>query len=213
MNAIATELQRPAGAPPIAEPRLPRLVLPDNACDSHCHIYGPFDAFPLPRDRTFTPHEAGEMQLRRLHDRLGFKRAVIVHSKGHGTDHGPVLDALRRGEGRYRGVAVIGADTSPALLKMFDAAGICGVRFNFMAHLGGKPDLTSVRDVIRLIEPFGWHVEMHVAGNGLIELEDFIRSVQALVVVDHMARADVTQGVDGPTMRTLRASSKPAACG
>ena len=183
---------------------MPRVVLPDQACDSHCHIYGPFDRFPLPPDRTFTPNEAPETALRRLHDRLGLKRAVIVHSKGHGMDHGPVLDALKVGNGRYRGVALIEPDASQDVLRTFDAAGICGVRFNFMAHLGGKPDLDKVRAVIRRVEPLGWHIEIHVAGRGVVELEEFIRSIRAPVVIDHMARVNVDEGPDGPAMRTLR---------
>jgi len=204
MLTTETELLRPDGPPPVTEPRVPRVVLPDQACDSHCHIYGPFDRFPLPPDRTFTPNEAPETALRRLHDRLGLKRAVIVHSKGHGMDHGPVLDALKAGNGRYRGVALIEPDASQDVLRTFDAAGICGVRFNFMAHLGGKPDLDKVRAVIRLVEPLGWHIEIHVAGRGVVELEEFIRSIRAPVVIDHMARVNVDEGPDGPAMRTLR---------
>ena len=204
MPTLETELLRPDGPPPVAEPRVPRVVLPDQACDSHCHIYGPFDRFPLPPDRTFTPNEAPETALRRLHDRLGLKRAVIVHSKGHGMDHGPVLDALKAGNGRYRGVALIEPDASQDVLRTFDAAGICGVRFNFMAHLGGKPDLDKVRTVIRLVEPLGWHIEIHVAGRDVVELEEFIRLIRAPVVIDHMARVNVDEGPNGPAMRTLR---------
>ncbi len=204
MPTLETELLRPDGPPPVAEPGVPRVVLPDQACDSHCHIYGPFDRFPLPPDRTFTPNEAPETALRRLHDRLGLKRAVIVHSKGHGMDHGPVLDALKAGNGRFRGVALIEPDANQDVLRTFDAAGICGVRFNFMAHLGGKPDLDKVRAVIRLVEPLGWHIEIHVAGRGVVELEEFIRSIRAPVVIDHMARVNVDEGPDGPAMRTLR---------
>jgi 2-pyrone-4,6-dicarboxylate lactonase len=204
MPTLETELLRPDGPRPVAEPRVPRVVLPDQACDSHCHIYGPFDRFPLPPDRTFTPNEAPETVLRRLHDRLGLKRAVIVHSKGHGMDHGPVLDALKAGNGRYRGVALIEPDASQDVLRTFDAAGICGVRFNFMAHLGGKPDLDKVRTVIRLVEPLGWHIEIHVAGRGVVELEEFIRLIRAPVVIDHMARVNVDEGPNGPAMRTLR---------
>jgi len=55
----------PEGPPPHPNPRKPRLVLPKGACDSHCHIYGPFDRFSLPPDRTFTPNQATERDLRR----------------------------------------------------------------------------------------------------------------------------------------------------
>ena len=36
MPTLETELLRPDGPPPVAEPRVPRVVLPDQACD--CRI-------------------------------------------------------------------------------------------------------------------------------------------------------------------------------
>lgn len=188
--------QRPpsAGAPPVADPHRPAEALPDLACDAHCHIYGPFERFPLPPDRSFTPHEAPETALRRLHDRLGIARAVIVQSQGHARDHRPLLDALAVGNGRYRGVALVQPGTDPATLKEYDRAGICGVRFSFMAHLGGKPDLGALRAVVEDVAPLGWHAAIHVAGTGLIEIADMIRSLPVPVVIDHMARPNLADG-------------------
>ena len=192
------------GAPPKADPRRPSLALPPGACDSHCHIYGPFDRFPLPSDRSFTPHEAPETALRRLHDRLGLSRAVIVQSQGHGFDHGPLLDALATGAGRYRGVALVRPGTSASDVARYDAAGVCGARFNFMAHLSGRLDPDAMRDAIRLVAPRGWHVAVHVGGSQLVETEPFIRSIEAPVVIDHMARPDIAKGPDGPVASTLK---------
>ena len=193
----------PDGPRPLADPRAPASMPPPGACDCHCHIYGPFNRFPLPDDRSFTPNEAPETALRRLHNHLGFDRAVIVQSVGHGFDHRPLLDALETGRGRYRGVALLRPETSAEEIKSYDAAGVCGVRFSFMAHLGGKPDLETARKTIAHVEPFGWHVAIHVAGNGLVEMEDFIHSIPAPVVVDHMARPDIAEGLDGPVMTAL----------
>jgi 2-pyrone-4,6-dicarboxylate lactonase len=198
-----SDQQTSDGPPPNPNPRKPNLAVPKGACDSHCHIYGPFDRFPLPDDRSFTPNEAPETALRRLHDHLGFDRAVIVQSQGHGLDHEPLLDALATGGGRYRGVALIGPDTSRDVLARFDASGVCGVRFSFMAHLG-HPDLDEVRATIALVQPYNWHIAIHVADNGLVEAEDFIRSIRGPVVIDHMARPDIAEGANGPAMTTLR---------
>ncbi len=195
---------KPDGPPPKLNPRKPSLIVPKGACDSHCHIYGPFARFPLPAERSFTPNEAPEKALRRLHDHLGFERAVIVQSQGHGFDHGPLLDALATGSGRYRGVALIRPEMEPGVIEEFNAAGVCGVRFSFMAHLGGRPNLDKVRRVIALVRPFDWHIAIHVAGKGLVETEEFIRSIDAPVVIDHMARPDISEGREGPTLTVLR---------
>jgi 2-pyrone-4,6-dicarboxylate lactonase len=186
----------PSGPPPKLMPTRPKLQLPPFSCDSHCHIFGPFDRFPLPAGRSFTPHETTEAALRALHDGLGIGRAVIVHSQGHGLDHRPLLAALAAGTGRYRGVAVLKADSSPADVVRFDAAGVCGVRFNFLAHLGGAPSRETMQAVMALVRPFGWHVAIHVTGADLLRYADIIAAIEARVVIDHMARPDLDQDLD-----------------
>jgi 2-pyrone-4,6-dicarboxylate lactonase len=186
----------PRSAAPNPPPQRPNFRLPGGACDSHCHIYGPFDRFPLPDDRSFTPSEAPETALRALHDAIGIQRAVIVQSQGHGLDHRPLLDALAVGNGRYRGVALLKPTSSASEIAGFDQAGICGVRFNFLRHLGGNPSLDAMRDIMKLVRPFGWHVAVHVTGPDLIRYADFIAGIDARVVVDHMARPDIGHGID-----------------
>jgi 2-pyrone-4,6-dicarboxylate lactonase len=183
-------------------PTAPKLTLPAYACDAHCHIFGPFDRFPLPEGRSFTPPEAPETALRSLHDRLGLARAVIVHSQGHGRDHRPLLDALAVGRGRYRGVAVLGPDTSADEVARFDAAGFCGARFNFLAHLGGAPSPETMRAVLKLVRPFGWHIAVHVTGADLIRYAGIIAAIDARVVIDHMARP-VSSGADLEACRII----------
>ncbi len=90
----------------------------------------------MPADRSFTPHETPERDLRKLHDHLGIARAVIVQSQGHGFDHAPLLAALATGAGRYRGVALVRPETPADVLHHYAEAGICGARFSFMPHLG-----------------------------------------------------------------------------
>ncbi|WNJ92304.1 amidohydrolase family protein [Bosea sp. 685] len=195
---------KPDGPPPNPNPRKPALALPPGACDAHCHIYGPFDRFPLPPERSFTPNAAPETALRRLHDHLGIARAVIVQSQGHGLDHRPLLAALAEGAGRYRGVALLKRDCTEGEIAALDAAGICGVRFNFLTHLGGQPDLAAMREIIAKVAPFRWHVAIHVAGHDIVTQERFIGSIAAPVVVDHMARPPLAEGPDGPSIVALK---------
>lgn len=195
---------QPDGPPPHPHPRKPTLVLPPGSCDSHCHIYGPFDRFPLPADRSFTPNEAPEAALRHLHDHLGIDRAVIVQSQGHGFDHRPLLNALARGNGRYRGVALLKPSCGEEEIAAFDAAGVCGVRFNFLSHLGGRPDIDAMQTMIAKVKPFGWHVAVHVAGDDITTWSDVVSAIAAPVVIDHMARPLLATGPDGTAMRTLR---------
>ena len=65
--------------PPNPNTRLPKLKAPPGACDTHLHIYGPFDRYPLSPARHYTPagHSTLEDYLR-VHRTLGLERAVIV---------------------------------------------------------------------------------------------------------------------------------------
>ena len=191
-------------APPNPNPHRPRLTLPPGSCDSHCHVIGPFSRFPLRPDRSYTPAEAPETELRRLHDTLGIDRAVIVQSQGHGMDHGPLLAALETGAGRYRGVALLTPASTPEEVARFDAAGVCGVRFNFLAHLGGHMTPDEIRTVVDLVRPFGWHACLHVAGLDVVTHSDLIRTLGVPTVIDHMARPALEDGPAGPAISEVR---------
>jgi 4-carboxymuconolactone decarboxylase len=60
------------------------------------------------------------------------------------------------------------------LVRQFTDAGICGVRFNFLSHLGSPPKAGDLDAIIKLVRPFGWHIAVHVSGSGLVQYRDFI---------------------------------------
>lgn len=190
--------------PPVVNPTKPNIALPPLSCDSHCHIFGPHATFPYAGDRTFTPHDAPKERLRALHDHLGFERSLIVQSSCHGTDHAALLDALETGGGRYRGVALLSPQTPPAEVARLHEAGMRGVRFNFLPHLGGYPALDTIQSVLRLVAPFGWHIAIHVTGKDLLACRDLITAIEAPVVIDHIARIDVREGAAGEAFNLLR---------
>jgi len=190
--------------PPLDQPRMPSLRLPPGSCDAHCHVFGPFDRYPLPDDRSFTPPLAPEARLRRLHDRFGFARCVLVQSLGHGFDHRPLLDALRAGIGRYKGVALVRPSDGEDRIAAYAAAGICGARVNFLPHLGGRPDLDAIRSLAATIGPYRWHLAIHVARHDIVDLAAFLRSLAVPVVIDHMARPELADGPDGAALTALR---------
>jgi predicted TIM-barrel fold metal-dependent hydrolase len=85
-----------------------------------------------------------------------------------------------------------------------DAAGFCGVRFHFVAHLGSAPSHDTMRAVMRLVAPHDWHVALHLTGKDLLAQLDFIKSIEARVVIDHIARLDVGEGTGGEAFKALR---------
>lgn len=127
--------------PPDAHPTTPSYLLPAGAWDAHCHVFGPVDVFPYAPDRSCTPPDAPYERLVALHGHLGLASGVIVQASCHGTDNTAKLDAISRSNGRYRGIAIVDGSITESQLADLDAHGVRGVRFNFVAHLGGAPDL------------------------------------------------------------------------
>ncbi|WZB61402.1 amidohydrolase family protein [Achromobacter xylosoxidans] len=174
--------------PPLASPSRPRYALPPGACDTHCHVFGPVDVFPYAEGRSYTPPDAPQSRLAALHAHLGIRRAVVVQANCHGADHAALLDALARSEGRYRGVALLGADATPASVRALHDAGVRGARFNFVPHLGGAPDPAVFDHVVGLIAPLGWHLCLHLDGAQLPGLLPRLRALPLPFVIDHMGR-------------------------
>jgi predicted TIM-barrel fold metal-dependent hydrolase len=114
-----------------------------------------------------------------------------------------MLDALAWGGGRYRGVALLAGNESDAELVRMSALGVCGIRLNFLRHLGGAPDIAAARRTIDRVAELRWHVQLHFDASGLIEFNDFIRAIRGTFVIDHMGRAPVAGGLDQGPFRAL----------
>ncbi|OMH36668.1 amidohydrolase [Tersicoccus sp. Bi-70] len=190
---------------PDRHPHPPRVVLPPNACDAHVHIFGPHERFPYAPDRSFTPEDVPLEDLEALHRFLGFERAVLVQSACHGSDHRAVLDALERGEGRYRGVALVGPETSAADVERWHDAGMRGARVHFAPHLGTPPTQAEIARIVDLIGPYGWHLAIHVMGSSILDVADRVADIPLRIVIDHLGRFDISAGRPQPERDVLTA--------
>ena len=168
---------------------------PPGATDAHCHIFGPAHRFPFASEATYTPADAGIEDFEVLQERLGLSRAVFVQASCHGTDNAAMVDALIRGQGRYAGVAMIDESFSTADLGVLHDAGVRGTRFNFVAHLGGAPDLEVFWRLVDRVQPFGWHIVLHFDAKDLPSHAKLLDRMPCPYVIDHMARVDATAGL------------------
>ncbi len=205
MSEARTPLGPEPTCPPFdPNPKIPAFSLPPLACDSHFHVFGPANKFPYAQDRTFTPHDAPKEKLLALHRLLGFERGVFVQSQCHGSDHAVLLDLLNATGGRYRGVALLKGGESERDIRTLHEAGVCGVRFHFFSHLGSPLAYDDMRATIAKVAPLGWHIAVHVGGQGILEQRDFITSIEAPVVIDHIGRIDIGKGLNGRAFTALR---------
>ncbi len=189
--------------PPDPHPLKPKLVLPPGACDAHCHVFGPAARFPYAADRSYTPPDAPVERLRALHAHLGISRAVIVHASCHGSDMDVTLDAIATSGGLYRGVAVVEDSVSDRELERLHAGGIRGIRFNFVKHLGGVPDLAVFYRLLARIKPLGWHIVLHFDAGDLLEQQELLERIDVPFIIDHMGRVKAADGLEQQPFRAL----------
>jgi 2-pyrone-4,6-dicarboxylate lactonase len=178
-------------------PAKPSFVVPAGAVDAHCHVFGPGDQFGFAPERKYTPCDASKQQLWDLRDYLGFDRNVIVQATCHGADNSALVDALEASNGLARGVATIKEDISEEDLDKLHAAGVRGVRFNFVKRLVDALPFDSLKRIADRIVKRDWHIVIYFESQDLPELYDFFTSLPTTLVVDHMGRPDVTKPVDG----------------
>lgn len=191
-------------APPHPDPHAPTMfVPPPGATDAHCHIFGPGDRFPYAPDRSYTPPDSGIDDFEALQERLGLSNAVFVQASCHGTDNAAMLDALRRGAGRYAGVAMIDESFTDDQIAELHEAGVRGTRFNFVAHLGGAPDLDVFWRIVERVAEHGWHIVLHFDAVDLPAYAELLDRMPVPYVIDHMARVDATAGLDQAPFRAL----------
>lgn len=192
----------------------PTLVQPPPlACDAHCHVFGPADRFPFSPDRSYTPPDSGFDEFVELQQQLGLQRAVLVQASCHGSDNSAMIDAIRRSDGRFAGVAMIDPSFTDADLAHLHENGVRGIRFNFVAHLGGAPDLDQFWELVHRVAELDWHVVLHFDAKDFTDYTGVLDAMPVPYVIDHMARVPAVDGVgQEPFQRLLERITDDERC-
>lgn len=177
-------------------PRRPVYKPPPGAIDAHCHIFGPEESFPYAKERKYTPCTGSKEDLFALRDALGFSRNVIVQASCHGRDNSALLDGLNSAGDLARGIAVVDDSIKEDELLLMNNAGVRGVRFNFVRRLVDPKPREYYERIVEKIAPLGWHIIVYIETADFADQLPFLESLPVTVVFDHMARPDVTKGVN-----------------
>lgn len=182
-------------------------MLPSLACDSHMHIFdrrfAPSPHWPR------TPPDAPVAAYRRLQQRLGTSRAVVVTPSTYGTDNACTLDALDQlGEGA-RGVAVVGQDISAAELSRLAARRVRGLRVNFVSPQSWgetTPDMLDnlARQVAVHPDCGGWHIQVFAQPAQIVAMAPLLQTMPVPLVIDHLGLIDPAEGTAAPAYGVLR---------
>jgi predicted TIM-barrel fold metal-dependent hydrolase len=179
-------------------------VFDEPKIDCHTHIFDPL-RFPYRSDTFYRP--AGQeittaSQLLHLMDAYGVGGALVVGpNSGYASDNRCLLDALARGGGRLKGIAVVEPDAPAAELKRLKRSGVIGVAFN--PTILGLDYYRRSRDLLTRLADLELLLQIQVEKDQLLGLLDLIADSRVAVVVDHCGRPDPDAGLDQPGFKAL----------
>lgn len=173
------------------------------AWDCHAHVFGPYGAYPLAAQRTYTPAEASQRQYEELLARLGMGHGVLVHPSAYGADYRLVLDALAA-HPNWRGVLVMQAGSAHSLkqLRQLRAQGVRALRFSHRggasSNFAGSASLDDLLAMAPALADAGLHAELWTDRQVLPSIAGALRALPVPVVLDHMAGFDANAGINEP---------------
>ena len=174
----------------------PKFRAPLNACDAHHHIYD--TRFPVaPHWKSGMPQDATVASYRLLQKRLGTTRSIVVQPSTFGVDNSCLLDALSQLGSSSRGVVVVDTGVSDAELKKMAAAGVCGIRVNFVSPQSWGPTTPEMLvELSKRVHDLNWHVQVLMLGEQIAQMESVLQQLPTPVVLDHLGRIPQPEGLD-----------------
>ena len=162
----------------------PSLIAPPGACDTHMHVYEPgYDMAPT----ALLPPPDGKLEdYRRVQERLGLERVVIVQPTTYGDDNRCTLEAMAALGDSARGVAVIGTGAGDEVYENLTALGIRGIRFHMLP--GGALPWEDLDVLADRAAGHGWHIQLQLDGRLLPEFDAQIRGWPGELVIDHTGK-------------------------
>ena len=174
--------------------------------DCHIHAIDPA-RFPYASDTPYRPSGqeiAPAAQLLRVLDVFGVGHALVVATNtGYGSDSSILLDTLRQGGGRFKGVAVVENDVDVEELERLKAAGVVGVAFNVPFH--GTDYYRNTAPLLEKLTDLGLFLQIQVEQDQLLALLPLIEKSSVRLVIDHCGRPPVEQGLKGKAFQALLA--------
>lgn len=178
----------------------PKLVAPAKTADCHIHIYDARYASATPPIANST---VGDYRL--LQKRIGFERVVIVTPRCYQTDNTVTTDAIKElGIDNARGVGVLRPTVTDAELKKLHDGGIRGIRFTVGDPKTAVVSIDMIEPLAKRIADYGWHVQLNMPCDKIVEHADMLRRLPTQVVFDHLGHPPETEGIKHPSHTVIR---------
>ncbi len=184
-------------------------VFDEDKIDSHCHVLDPA-RFAYAPDVAYRPvgQEIAPLdQYEQVMSAYGIRHALFVGpNSGYGLDNRCLLDTLARGQGRFKGIAVVRNDTRRDELLALRKQGVIGVAFN--ATVMGVDHYANTAPLLRTLADLDMLLSLQVEHDQLVALRALVEDSGVRVMIDHGGRPAPGRGVDQPGFRALLAMAR-----
>ncbi|MBV9259944.1 MAG: amidohydrolase family protein [Pseudolabrys sp.] len=179
-------------------------IFDERKIDCHAHVFDPKN-FPYGKGIEYKPsgQEIGTTaQLRQVMKTYGVEHALLVQpNSGYGSDNSCMLDAIKHGEGRFKGIAIIDLDADLDTLKDFQRQGIIGAAFNPTFH--GNDYYKKSGPLIEKLATLDMFFNLQVEHDQLLMYMPWLEEIPVQILMDHTGRPTPPEGLHQPGFAAL----------
>jgi predicted TIM-barrel fold metal-dependent hydrolase len=172
-------------------------VFTEPKIDCHAHVFDP-TLFPYRRDIDYKPSGqelATPAQLDVVMKTYGVRYCLLTQpNSGYGSDNSCMLDTIARGNGRFKGVAIIDFNANIDELRKLKAQGIVGAAFNPTFH--GIDYYKSSAALIEKLARLDMFLQLQCEHDQLEMFVPWIEEIPVRVLIDHCGRPTIADGIN-----------------
>jgi predicted TIM-barrel fold metal-dependent hydrolase len=130
---------------------------------------------------------------------------VVIQPAAYGTDNRVTVAAVEQlGLANARGVAVVHPGVRDAELAAMHNGGIRGLRFTQYDPKTAVTSREMIEPLAQRVAEMGWHVQLHLRGEQIVEMAELIERLPCTLVFDHMARLPQPEGAHHPAFEVVK---------
>lgn len=189
----------PFCAGPVPDTYAPKFEMPENACDTHFHIFPEGDDDRMTPRRSYTPPVASLDMFQKMSKTLGTSRGVLIQPSVYAEDNTALVAAARAAPNTLRGVVTVTSAITDHELEDFHSAGVRGIRVNIVDS-GGMPfkSLDEAWDFTSRIAGMGWHIELLAHVEQFEDIDAELSRSKVPVIFGHLGYTKTSIGVAHP---------------
>jgi predicted TIM-barrel fold metal-dependent hydrolase len=172
--------------------------------DCHAHVLDPVN-FRYGENIAYKPagQEIGTAaQFHQVMNAYGVRQALLVQpNSGYGGDNSCLLDAIARGGGKFKGMAIVDLDADVAALQKLRAQGIVGAAIN--PTFLGNAYYQHTECLMKRLADLDMVFNLQVENDQFLMFAPWIERIPVKVLIDHLARPAIAAGLDQPAFTAL----------